>query len=134
MDWTFDLFMEDAKLYSATPMKGVYCRKNASERERFMVWLKNAARDFTENWKKEHDGKLYDRCDGYVGDGFARELCKMGFSDYYKDTYGQRPHLSGWFYIQALKLPIGRMQSAYFEDAIEEAKINRETFETFETY
>ena len=136
MDWTFDLFMEDAKLYSATPMRGVYCRKSASEREVFMVWLKNAARDFAENWKKEHDGKLYDRYDGYIGDGFERELCKMGFSDYYKDTYGQRPHLGRWFYIQALKLPhredVIRTFCAYpVEDAIEEAKMNRETFETY---
>ncbi len=137
MDWTFDLFMEDAKLYSATPMKGVYCRKNASERERFMVWLKNAARDFAENWKKEHDGKLYDRYDGYIGDGFfAREFFEMGFSDYYKDIYGQRPHLDRWFYVQALGLDhsedIIRTFCAYpVEDAIEEAKMNRETFETY---
>lgn len=136
MDWTFDLFMEDAKLYSATPMRGVYCREGASERECFMVWLKNAARDFAENWKKEHDGKLYDRHDGYIGDSFARGFFEMSFSDYYKDTYGQRPHLNRWFYVHALGFhqseDIIRTFCAYpVEDAIEEARMNREAFEIY---
>lgn len=103
-DWTYDLFAEDANLYKATPMKGVNCRRNASDREKFMTWFKNCVRDFTAEWNKDHKG-LYDRYDGWVGDAFARELSDMCFSDYYKDTYGQRPHLDAWYYIHLTGLP-----------------------------
>lgn len=103
-DFTYDLFVEDAKKYTATAIKGVHCRRNADEREHFMVWLKNAARDFKETWMKSHKG-LYDRHDGYIGDAFAQTLDDW-FSDFYKDTYGQRPHLDNWYYVHALGLPM----------------------------
>ena len=132
-DWTFDYFMEDSKLYNATPMRGVHCASNASEREMFMVWFKNAARDFSAEWKNSHDGKLYDRYDGYIGDRFAAELDNLNFSDYYKETYGQRPHLDRWFYVQAVGFPHGDDVIRTFcaqpvDDAIRSAKICREAF------
>lgn len=129
MDWTFDLFMEDSKLYKATAMKGVHCRSNASARESFMVWFKNQARDFKTEWEKTHKG-LYDSYDGYIGDCFASELDDMCFSDFYKDTYNQRPHLPRWFYVQALGLPMQEDTARLFcaspvENAIEDAKAYR---------
>ena len=126
MDWTYDLFVEDASKYTATPIKGVHCRRNADERERFMRNLKNLVRDYTEKWYKTHEN-VHDWCDGYIGDGFARVLRDWDFSDYYKDTYGQRPHLDSWFYVTVLGLPtnqdIGRTFCANpVGDAIENAK------------
>ena len=98
MDWTFDFFMNDVNRYNATPIKGVHCSSTASDREKFIVWFKNHARDFLEAWKQ--DGRrLYDRYYGWVGDAFMRELSDMCFSDFYKDTYGQRPHLAAWYYV-----------------------------------
>ena len=103
MDWTFDMFMEDARMYKATPIKGVHCRANASDRERFMTWLKNIVRDYKQAFKERYNvsGMYSD-----IGDCFKRELSEMCFSDYYKDVYGQRPHLPAWFYIQAFGLPM----------------------------
>lgn len=102
-DWSYDRFMEDAKLYRATPMKGVNCRRNASDREQFMTWFKNCARDFSQEWFKTHEHP-YDKYDGYIGDAFMSEFSDMCFSDYYKDTYNQRPHLARWYYVQALDI------------------------------
>lgn len=126
VDWTYDFFVEDAGLYKATPIKGVHCGKDASDREQFMVWLKNSVRDFKAKWA-ETCPYQYDNYYGWIGDAFAGELWGMGFSDYYKDTYGQRPHLDTWFYVNALGLPmtgdVGRTFCATpIEDAIEMAR------------
>lgn len=129
-DWSFDMFAEDAKLYNATPMKGVYPRRDASEREKFMTWLKGCVRDFTIEWKKNHNS-LYDRYEGWIGDAFARMLSDMCFSDYYKDTYNQRPHLDSWYYVHMLGLhQTGDVAMTFcsepIEDAIDMAKRNRD--------
>lgn len=126
LDWSFDLFAEDAELYKATPIKGVHPRSDASEREQFMTWFKGCVRDFTNEWMKSHKG-LYDRYDGWIGDAFARQLSEMCFSDYYKDTYNQRPHLNDWYYIHLAGLPqsedVCRMFcSRPIEDAVENAR------------
>ena len=131
-DWTFDWFVNDAETYKATPIKGVYCRRDAEPREQFMTWLKGAVRDFTEEWKKAHDGRLYDRYDGYIGDAFAKKLCnEFLFSDWYKDTYNQRPHLPTWYYVHVLGLPQGTDMFRTFcaspiEDAASAAREARE--------
>ena len=109
-DWTFDLFCADCEQYKATPIKGVHVSRNASDREKFIVWLKNMVRDFRADFRAENDGKdialNYSYSAGlvYVGDFFKRELWESGFSDYYKDVYGQRPHLDTWYYIYMLGL------------------------------
>lgn len=109
IDWTYDLFAEDAKLYSAKPIKGVHCRSNASDRERFMTWLKDLVRDFKQEWFEEFgEGKMYAPFAGYIGDAFGVKMMDENFSDYYKDVYGQRPHLDAWFYIHQLGLPTGQ--------------------------
>ena len=132
MDWTFDLFMEDARAYHETPMKGVYCEDTSNYRKYFMVWYKNAARDFKAKWLENH-AHLYDKHDGWIGDAFASTLMDW-FSDFYKDAYGQRPHLPNWYYVQAVGFPsredVGRTFCATpVEDAEEEAKRVREAFE-----
>ena len=119
-DWTFDKFAEDAQLYKATPMKGVYPRRDASNREKFMTWFKGCVRDFKAQWMDDHEGHLYDL--EWVGDAFSRELLDMCFSDYYKDVYGQRPHLDAWYYIHLADLPqIGDVGRTFCADPIGDA-------------
>lgn len=129
-DFTFDMFVEDAELYTATPIKGVYCNSNASDRKRFMAAMKNAVRDFIAEW---NNGKMYRNDCGWewIGDAFAEYLSEMNFSDMYKDAYGQRPHLHAWYYVHVLGLPMlgdtSRTFCAYpIEDAIGRAKMVRE--------
>lgn len=131
MDWTFDYFMEDSKAYHATPFKGVTCEDTSNYRKYFMVWFKNAARDFKEKWLKSHQF-LYDKYDGWIGDAFGRTLTDW-FSDFYKDAYGQRPHLPVWFYVQAVGLPSREDTMRTFcaspvEDAVRNARLARESF------
>lgn len=129
-DWTYDLFMEDASLYSAKPIKGVHCASDASDRERFMTWFKNLARDFKAEWLERY-GCEYSNHAGWMGDAFGYEACECLFSDYYKDTYGQRPHLDMWMYVKAVgfytrKEGIATFCATPVEDAIERAKKVRE--------
>ena len=133
-DWTYDMFIEDSKKYNATPIKGVHCSRNASAEECFMTWFKNCARDFRIKWESK-GRRDYDDRYGYIGDAFAKDIIAYDcFSDYYKDTYGQRPHLPMWFYIRAIKnMPmredIARTFCAWpVENAIEDAKRNRASF------
>lgn len=130
-DWTFDLFMEDCNLYNATPRRGVYPRRDASDREKFMTWFKGCARDFREEWSKTNKGDYDSYNLIYIGDAFIKELSDMCFSDYYKEVYGQRPHLDKWFYVKAIGLSTGSdvirtFCARPFEDAIERAKEARE--------
>lgn len=135
-DWTFDFFKEDSELYKATPRKGAYTRSNAPYREYFMVTLKGYVRDFVEKWNQEHEGRKYDRYDGWIGDAFARQpMFHNGwFSDFYKDAYNQRPHLSTWFYIHLLGLPMSEDTARTFcaspiQDAVNNAQYIRKQFE-----
>ena len=133
IDWTYDKFVADCKKYNATPIKGVHPSRNASDEEFFIVWLKNLARDFRADFRAKNNGKDYDGSH-YVGDYFKQELRDAYFSDYYKDTYGQRPHLDMWYYIYVLGLPTGSdiihtFCSHPIENASENAKRVRETLE-----
>lgn len=129
MDWTYDLFNEDAHNYEATDTNSnVY----GCDRESFMHWFKNSAKRFVSEWKETHE-HLYDTYDGYVGDAFAATLRDGFFSDFYKDVYGQRPHLPLWYYVKAVGLPQLEDTSRMFcaspiEDAIEDAKRMRECY------
>ncbi len=110
-DWSFDLFLADCKKYKALPIKGVYCRQGASDNEVFIStiklicneWLADHTEDYTVRGINSN-GREY--C--YVE---TRDLCKalwaylrndVYFSDWYKDTYNQRPHLNGDLYLYAL--------------------------------
>lgn len=129
-DWTYDLFLEDAKVYRAMPRKGVYPRRDAEMRELFMVWLKNAVRDFRAEWR-DAGRKDYDQRRGWIGDAFILKLERSGFSDFYNEAYGQRPHLKTWYYVNAMELPSSLDTICSFcarpiEDAVENAKRMRE--------
>ena len=129
-DYTYDLFVEDMEKYTATPIRGVHCRRNAGDRERFARTMKNMVRDYKEEWAA-HSDKVYDKMYGWIGDGFIFFFFFSCFSDLYKDTYNQRPHLDMWFYVTALGLPTGQdvfrtFCSSPVEDAIEAARRNRE--------
>ena len=126
MDWTYDIFMEDSKAFDAG-------EKIEEYRAGFIGWLKKAAKDFEAEWLAKHNGHRYETGYGYVGDAFAEEAFGDWFSDYYKEAYGQRPHLPNWFYIQAVKLPTKEDTFRTFcatpvEDAMEWAKETREAF------
>ena len=133
-DFTFDLFMEDASLYNQTPFKGVYPNPNSSDRKKFMVWFKNLARDFRNEWKAEYGDVGYVTGVGFIGDAFEYVLNESCFSDYYKDVYGQRPHLERWYYIQAIGMhheeDVGRTFCSHpVEDAIKSARYVRSVME-----
>ena len=121
-DWTYDRYIEDVKVYGA---------EDKSDGEDyvgyFIATIKTIAGKFVDDWKASHDGKLYDH--GWVGDAFAESIRDF-FSDFYKDAYGQRPHLPMWFYIHPLGLPMQEDTVRMFcanpiEDAIEGARSAR---------
>ena len=125
-DSTYDLFVEDMNRYTATPLKGVHCRRNAGNRERFARAIKNMARDYREKWM-EHSAGLYDAAYGWIGDGFREYMFDHGFREMYEEAYGQRPYLDAWFYVNALGLPSVEdtprtFCSAPVKDAVERAK------------
>lgn len=133
MDWTFDFFMEDAIAYHETPCKGINPDHRGDYRKYFMVSFKNKARDFKAKWLENH-AHLYDNRDGYIGDAFGRTLMTGWFSDFYKDAYGQRPHLPIWYYVQAVGFPQGEDTARTFcadpvGEAETDAKAVRMTFE-----
>ena len=128
MDWTFDLFVEDFNKYNIS-----YAGDSENYNEYFISNFKTAAEDFLADWKALHDGHLYDRKDGYVGDAFAKSV-RDWFSDLYKETYYQRPHLPMWYYVHLTKLPMSEDMARLFcsspiEGAVNDAKRARKYFE-----
>lgn len=115
-DWTYDIFYDDLQ-----------SGKKGSANE-FTEWLLKSAHKFEVNWKQYHRGS-YDRTEGYIGDAFAETLQDF-FSDFYKDTYGQRPHLPRWYYVYPLGLPMAEdvmrtFCSTPIQDAYKSARIAR---------
>lgn len=99
MDWTYDLFIEDVEKYGI----GAAADASADYRAYFVATTKVFVKRFKDRWMKDHDGHLYDH--GWAGDEFAKGFLDW-FSDFYKEAYGQRPHLPLWFYIHPLGLPM----------------------------
>jgi hypothetical protein len=123
-DWTYDLYVRDVKTYGAEDKSN-----GENYNAYFVAYMKRAAARFLANWKEQHDGKLYDL--EYVGDAFARSI-REWFSDFYKDTYRQRPHLPMWFYVHPLGLPMQEDTARMFcakpvDRAIQEARTVRES-------
>lgn len=130
-DWTYDLFFEDMRAYKAGEQIADDYRKG------FVEWLFKAAKKYEAQWVQEYT-YTYVSGKGYVGDGFAATLGGW-FSDYYKDAYGQRPHLPNWFYVRPCELPQEEDTARLFcadpiEDAIEMAQQAREAFEVEDDY
>ena len=124
MDWTYDLYIEDLKTY------GIEDENSDNYNAYFVAKVKKYVAEFLAKWNEAHDGKLYVRHLGYAGDEFAKDMGEW-FSDFYKDTYNQRPHLPTWFYVHPLGLPTSEDTLRTFcaspvEDAVESAKYVRE--------
>lgn len=135
-DWTLDLFIADMNKAKALPLrKGVHLSSKATSEEHFCTWLKTSAKFFLEDWLAEHDGRIYDRYDGYVGDAWLYQISDC-LSDWYKDTYNQRPHFYKEYFAKACNLPtnadillFGSLGgSTPFENDLRSAKRNRERF------
>lgn len=126
-DWTYDQYISDVEKYGADG-------ESASNYNAYFIgYMKRSVARFLDKWNRKHNGCLYAKGYGYVGDEFAATLYDGGFSDFYKDAYGQRPHLPLWFYIHPLGLPMREDTSRMFcaspiEDAVENAKETRESF------
>ena len=120
LDWTYDMYLDDVKKYS------IEDKNSHNYNAYFTAVLKESVEKYVSDWKATHNGHLYDLYDGYVGDGFVRDNADW-FSDFYKETYGQRPHLNMWFYVHPLNMPHGDDTARLFcatpiEDAVEAAK------------
>ena len=124
-DWTYDQYVQDVETYDVSDSDNILY--NAY----FVAMIKKSAKNFLNRWIAEHSGKLYDGT--WVGDEFAINFMNW-FSDFYKDTYGQRPHLPIWYYIHPLGLPMKEDSIRSFcarpiEDACNAARTCRETIE-----
>lgn len=89
-DWSFDRFAEAMDSVEALPMRhGVRPSRNLSDEQIFCVYVKTAIKfaDFD---------AYYD-----VEDAIKEALYEMNFSDWYKDTFNQRPHF-GVYLVGAL--------------------------------
>ena len=85
MDWSFDRFADAMDSVNALPMAhGVHPSANLSDEQRFCVYVKTAM-------------KFADFSDYRHTDETIKEvLFDMNFSDWYKDTFNQRPHFDWW--------------------------------------
>ena len=102
-DWTLDLFMADMEKARPLPLKrGVHLPSSASCEECFCTWLKTSAKFFLEEWLEEY-GCKYAHCT-YVGDAWLDSISDC-LSDWYKDTYNQRPHFHKEYFAMACGLP-----------------------------
>jgi len=131
MDWTYDQFMEDVKAYKSDEIN-TFSVTDETYRKYFMCSFKKSAEDFKEEWLKKHKA-LYDDYAGYIGDAFSKRLFDGSFSDFYKEAYGQRPHLPIWFYVHAIGFPMQEDVARTFcarpvQDAIDEARMIRENY------
>ena len=107
-DWSFDQFVTDCNSYKALPIKGVYCRRGASDNEVFIAtlklicneWIADNTQRFTYvNECNRHSHVDYEE----MGEWLWSYLCqKVYISDWYKDIYNQRPHLDKDLYLWAL--------------------------------
>lgn len=89
-DWSFDIFADAMDSVDALPMAhGVRPSANLSDEQRFCVYVKTAMKfaDFSDY--------------RYIDETIKEVLCDMNFSDWYKDTFNQRPHFD-WCLVGAL--------------------------------
>lgn len=107
-DWSFDKFVTDCNSYKALPIKGVYCRRGASDNEVFIATLKLICNE----WIADNTQRFtyINECNGHshvdyeeMGEWLWSYLCQEVYiSDWYKDIYNQRPHLDKDLYLWAL--------------------------------
>ena len=129
MDWTYDLFVEDCDKYT------IEDADSDDYRAYFIGRMKLAVQNFTELWNDRCNNHLYDDHYGYIGNAFEKRVIDDDFfSDFYKEAYGQRPHLPSWYYVHKLGLIHSEDTARLFcsspiENAINNAKYNRMSFE-----
>ena len=70
-DWSFDLFVADCNNYKALPIKGVYCRRGASDNEVFISTLKRICND----WIRENTERFTVR-------GINSSNCEYSYVEY----------------------------------------------------
>ena len=124
MDWSFDRFVDAMDSVNALPMAhGVRPSANLSDEQRFCVYVKTALKfaDFSDY--------------RYIDETIKEVLHEMNFSDWYKDTFNQRPHFD-WYLVGALCDIYGTMYNICrfsHKDPIQERKdYARETRERLE--
>lgn len=107
-DWSFDQFVADCNSYKALPIKGVYCRRGASDNEVFIATLKRICNEYiadnTQRFTYVNERNGYTHVDyEEMGEWLWSYLChEIYISDWYKDVYNQRPHLDKDLYLWAL--------------------------------
>lgn len=124
MDWSFDRFAEAMDSVNALPMAhGVRPSTNLSDEQRFCVYVKTAMKfaDFSDY--------------RYIDETIKEVLYDINFSDWYKDTFNQRPHFD-WCLVGALCDIYGTSYNIWHfshKDPVEERKeYARETRERLE--
>ncbi len=139
-DWSFDKFLADCKEYDALPIKGVR-RPKASAEEAFIASVKLHIKEFIEANRERFSTPIGTLDKRPLNEALKRFLDReLYFSDWYKDTYNQRPHLDVDLYLWALgfeetvdSLPwVGlsfRTMDGIVEDYADHAKRTRERLE-----
>lgn len=132
-DWSFDKFYKACQTTRPLPIKGVYPNKNASEEERFVIYLKTAFRDYLADAYANYDCRYVS-----LRELFSRFASDYLFSDWYKDTFNQRPHLDADFYLYAMGYHDVRDSVAWtfcdsheFSEDVEEAVKSAEAYRTY---
>ena len=101
-DWTFDKFFADCKEYDALPIKGVH-RPKASAEEAFVASVKLYIKEFIEANRERFSTPIGTLDKRPLKEALSYFLDReLYFSDWYKDTYNQRPHLDVDLYLWAL--------------------------------
>lgn len=105
VDWTLDIFAEDMQSVKALPLKkGVHSAANLTDGQKFCQYIKTQAKFFAE--EHSDNGVYMKDFHTYVGDAFAETLGDYLFSDWYKDTYNQRPHFNKKYIAMLCGLPV----------------------------
>lgn len=119
-DWTFDQYVDGVKKYGPE-------ENNTDDFTAYFIgYMKRSVARFLDKWNRNHNGCLYARGYGWAGDEFA-DTIREWFSDFYKEAFGQRPHLPMWYYVHPLGLPMQEDAARSFcaspiDEACEEAR------------
>lgn len=97
-DWSYDKFYMACQKTKALPkVKGVHPSSNASAEECFIAYLKRDFALYKADIELNYDCRFVS-----LEEIFRRFANEWLFSDFYKDTFNQRPHLDASFYLYAM--------------------------------
>lgn len=126
-DWSFDKFFKACQSTKALPIKGVHPSRNASDEECFVAYLKRDFADYLADFAIKYSYRNLEE----VFKCYCRETC---FSDWYKDTFDQRPHLDSSFYLYAMGYKeVGgiRFCMSPFSEEVEDAVASAEAYRAY---